>query len=81
MHRAGTHGRGTDLAQIDREPAVRIEKGEELAVSVLARFGHDVASIGSGDGGGAVQLIEFDRSIDVLRGAGDRRCGGLALDH
>ena len=71
---------GTDPATLDREPVVKIDQRiGESARSALARMGHTVEAIAPWAGGGAVQLIQFDRGRGVLRGASDSRPGGLAL--
>jgi gamma-glutamyltranspeptidase/glutathione hydrolase len=45
----------------------------------LANRGHTVEVLGPWGGGGAVQLIRFDRERGVLVGASDPRSGGVAL--
>jgi gamma-glutamyltranspeptidase len=42
-------------------------------------MGHTIQPLRAWGGGGAVQLIQFDRERGVLRGASDPRPGGLAL--
>lgn len=71
---------GTDPANLDRTPVVRVEQRvPEAARQALAKFGHAVETTGPWGGGGAVQLIQFDRERGWLRGASDPRPGGLAL--
>ena len=71
---------GTDPANLDRTPFVRVEQRvPEAARQALAKFGHAVETLGPWGGGGAVQLIQFDRERGWLRGASDPRPGGLAL--
>lgn len=71
---------GTDPATLDRDPVVKIDQriGESTR-NALAAMGHAVEGLAPWAGGGAVQLIQFDRSRGVLRGASDSRPGGLAL--
>ena len=71
---------GTDPATLDREPVLKIDQRiSESVRDALARMGHTVEGIAPWSGGGAVQLIQFDRARGVLRGASDSRPGGLAL--
>jgi gamma-glutamyltranspeptidase/glutathione hydrolase len=71
---------GTDPANLDREPVLRIDQRIPEAVrETLAGYGHRVEALAPWAGGGAVQLIEFDRDRGVLRGASDSRPGGMAL--
>ena len=71
---------GTDPATLDRAPVVKIDQRiSEATRAALAQMGHTVEGTAPWSGGGAVQLIQFDRSRGVLRGASDSRPGGLAL--
>jgi gamma-glutamyltranspeptidase / glutathione hydrolase len=71
---------GTDPANLGRAPTVKIDQRiEESARRALAEMGHSIESLAPWAGGGAVQLIQFDRERGVLRGASDPRPGGLAL--
>jgi gamma-glutamyltranspeptidase / glutathione hydrolase len=71
---------GTDPATIDQPPVIRAERrvlGDTLRE--LESRGHVLEVLEPWGGGGAVQLIELDRTSGVLRGASDPRSGGLAL--
>lgn len=71
---------GTDPATIEQAMVIRAESripGETLRE--LEARGHVLDMQSAWGGGGAVQLIELDRSSGVLRGASDPRSGGLAL--
>jgi gamma-glutamyltranspeptidase/glutathione hydrolase len=71
---------GTDPATIDQAMVIRAESripGDTLRE--LESRGHVLDMQAAWGGGGAVQLIELDRSNGVLRGASDPRSGGLAL--
>jgi gamma-glutamyltranspeptidase / glutathione hydrolase len=71
---------GTDPANLGRAPVVRIDQRiPEPARQSLAALGHTVEALAPWAGGGAVQLIQFDRERGVLRGGSDSRPGGLAL--
>ena len=71
---------GTDPATIDRPAVLKVDRRiGESTCKRLAEMGHTVEPLAPWSGGGAVQLIEFDRSRGVLRGASDSRPGGLAL--
>lgn len=71
---------GTDPANLDRAPVVRIDSRiPDATRQALAGFGHTIETLAPWAGGGAVQLIQFDRKHGVLRGASDSRPGGLAL--
>jgi gamma-glutamyltranspeptidase/glutathione hydrolase len=71
---------GTDPANLGRPPVVKAEERiPEATRQALGRLGHKVETLAAWGGGGAVQLIEFDRSNGVLRGGTDPRVGGLAL--
>jgi len=70
---------GTDPANLGRPPVVRIDGRIPASVrDALTGFGHTVETLAPWAGGGAVQLIQFDRGHGVLRGASDARPGGLA---
>jgi gamma-glutamyltranspeptidase/glutathione hydrolase len=71
---------GTDPANLEREQVVKVDQrigGESR--EALARRGHKLDPLAPWAGGGAVQLIQFDRARGVLRGGSDSRPGGLAL--
>jgi gamma-glutamyltranspeptidase/glutathione hydrolase len=71
---------GTDPATVDQAMVIRTERrvpGDTLRE--LESRGHVLEVLEPWGGGGAVQLIELDRSSGVLRGASDPRSGGLAL--
>lgn len=71
---------GTDPANLEREPVLRIDQRIPAAVcTTLAGLGHRIEALAPWAGGGAVQLIEIDHARGVLRGASDSRPGGLAL--
>ena len=71
---------GTDPGSLNRAPELRAEsRVPEATRSALAKMGHTVETLGPWSGGGAVQLIQYDRELGVLRGATDPRPGGLAL--
>jgi|RhiMethySRZTD1v2_1073278.scaffolds.fasta_scaffold00978_16 gamma-glutamyltranspeptidase / glutathione hydrolase len=71
---------GTDPGNLGRDPVVKLESRVPAATrEKLAAFGHNVEILGPWGGGGAVQLIQFDREHGVLRGGTDPRPGGLAL--
>ncbi|MCC7487188.1 MAG: gamma-glutamyltransferase [Burkholderiales bacterium] len=71
---------GTDPASLGKPQVVRIdERVPGASRSALAAMGHRIETLQPWGGGGAVQLIQFDRSRGVLRGASDPRPGGLAL--
>jgi gamma-glutamyltranspeptidase/glutathione hydrolase len=71
---------GTDPASLDKPHVVKVdERVPEAARRALAALGHSIETVRAWGGGGAVQLIEFDRARGVLRGASDPRPGGLAL--
>src|SRR5262245_29663281 len=71
---------GTDPASLGKPQVVKIdERVPEGARQALAGLGHTVEKTRAWGGGGAVQLIQLDRSQGVLRGASDPRPGGLAL--
>jgi gamma-glutamyltranspeptidase/glutathione hydrolase len=71
---------GTDPANLDREPVLRIDQRIAQPVQdALSGYGHRVEALAPWAGGGAVQLIEFDHARGVLRGASDSRPGGMAL--
>ena len=71
---------GTDPVNLGRDPVVKLEsRVPEATREKLAAFGHNVEILGPWGGGGAVQLIQFDREHGVLRGGTDPRPGGLAL--
>ncbi|MGH8636032.1 MAG: gamma-glutamyltransferase [Burkholderiales bacterium] len=71
---------GTDPANLDREPVLRIDQRiPESVRERLAGYGHRIEELAPWAGGGAVQLIELDRARGVLRGASDSRPGGMAL--
>jgi len=71
---------GTDPANLGRDPVARVEgRVPEAVRNALAALGHKVETLGPWSGGGAVQLVQFDRENGVLRGATDPRPGGLAL--
>ena len=73
---------GTDPATLGRTPVLRAEnRMPESTRSALAAMGHTVEALGPWSGGGAVQLIQFDREYGVLRGGTDPRPGGLALGY
>ena len=71
---------GTDPGSLDRPTVLKID--ERIGASTraaLAAMGHTIETLAPWAGGGAVQLIQLDRSGGVLRGASDSRPGGLAL--
>jgi gamma-glutamyltranspeptidase/glutathione hydrolase len=71
---------GTDPANLGRPQVVKVdERVPEAARAALTRMGHTVENLRAWSGGGAVQLIQFDRKSGVLRGGTDPRPGGLAL--
>jgi len=71
---------GTDPANLGRDPVVKIDQRiAPEAREDLASRGHRVEPLAAWAGGGAVQLIQFDRARGVLRGGSDSRPGGLAL--
>ncbi|HJQ62568.1 MAG TPA: gamma-glutamyltransferase [Burkholderiales bacterium] len=71
---------GTDPASLGKKPVVKLEaRIPEPTREALAKLGHNIEMLGPWGGGGAVQLIQFDRENGVLRGATDTRPGGLAL--
>ena len=71
---------GTDPVNLGRDPVVKLEsRVPEATREKLAAFGHNIEILGPWGGGGAVQLIKFDREHGVLRGGTDPRPGGLAL--
>jgi gamma-glutamyltranspeptidase len=71
---------GTDPANLGRAPVLKAEhRVPEATRHALERLGHTVETLDAWGGGGAVQLIEFDRANGVLRGGTDPRPGGLAL--
>ena len=71
---------GTDPASLGKPQVVKIdERVPEAARQALSGLGHSIETIRPWGGGGAVQLIQFDRERGVLRGASDPRPGGLAL--
>jgi gamma-glutamyltranspeptidase/glutathione hydrolase len=73
---------GTDPGSLGRNPVLRLEsRVPEATRDALAKRGHVVETLGPWSGGGAVQLIAFDREHGVLRGGTDPRPGGLALGY
>jgi len=71
---------GTDPANLGRPPVVKVdERVPQATREALTRLGHTVENLKAWSGGGAVQLIQFDRKNGVLRGGTDPRPGGLAL--
>jgi gamma-glutamyltranspeptidase/glutathione hydrolase len=71
---------GTDPANLGRPPVVKVdERVPQATREALTRLGHTVETLKAWSGGGAVQLIQFDRKNGVLRGGTDPRPGGLAL--
>ncbi|RPI43012.1 MAG: gamma-glutamyltransferase [Betaproteobacteria bacterium] len=71
---------GTDPATLGRAPALKIDQRiPETVRQSLAALGHKVEALAPWSGGGAIQLIQFDRERGVLRGASDSRPGGAAL--
>jgi gamma-glutamyltranspeptidase/glutathione hydrolase len=71
---------GTDPANLGREPLVKVDQRIGApACDTLVAWGHQVEPLAPWAGGGAVQLIQFDRERGVLRGGSDSRQGGLAL--
>jgi gamma-glutamyltranspeptidase/glutathione hydrolase len=73
---------GTDPANLGFPPALRVEERvPEATRRELANRGHVVEVLEPWGGGGAVQLIRFDRERGVLVGASDPRSGGIALGH
>jgi gamma-glutamyltranspeptidase/glutathione hydrolase len=71
---------GTDPANLGREPLVKVDQRIGApACDTLVAWGHQVEPLAPWAGGGAVQLIQFDRERGVLRGGSDSRPGGLAL--
>jgi gamma-glutamyltranspeptidase len=71
---------GTDPANLGRPQVVKVdERVPEATRAALTRMGHTVENLRAWSGGGAVQLIQFDRKSGVLRGGTDPRPGGLAL--
>jgi gamma-glutamyltranspeptidase/glutathione hydrolase len=71
---------GTDPANLAQPAVVRVEEGvPEATRQEIGRRGHVVETVPAWGGGGAVQLVAFDRERGVLRGASDPRGGGLAL--
>ena len=71
---------GTDPATIDRATSIVVEdRVPEATRRELESRGHVLDVQGPWGGGGAVQLIELDRSTGTLRGASDPRAGGVAL--
>lgn len=71
---------GTDPANLDREPVLKIDgRIPEAVCSKLAAMGHKIERLAPFSGGGAFQLIQFDHAQGVLRGASDSRPGGVAL--
>lgn len=71
---------GTDPANLGRPPVVKVdERVPQASRDALTRLGHTVENLKAWSGGGAVQLIQFDRKNGVLRGGTDPRPGGLAL--
>jgi gamma-glutamyltranspeptidase/glutathione hydrolase len=57
------------------------ERVPEATRRELANRGHAVEILEPWGGGGAVQLIRFDRERGVLVGASDPRSGGIALGY
>jgi gamma-glutamyltranspeptidase / glutathione hydrolase len=73
---------GTDPANLELPAVVRAERRvPEETRRALADRGHVVDVLDPWSGGGAVQLVEIDRSSGVLRGASDPRSGGTALGY
>ncbi len=71
---------GTDPANLGREPALKVDaRIPESVRAQLAGMGHKIEVLAPYAGGGAIQLIQFDQSQGVLRGASDCRPGGVAL--
>ena len=71
---------GTDPANLDREPVLKIDERVPQAVrETLAGYGHRIEALAPWAGGGAVQLIQLDHAAGVLRGGSDSRPGGIAL--
>jgi gamma-glutamyltranspeptidase/glutathione hydrolase len=71
---------GTDPASLGEPQVVKVDaRVPESSRQALAAMGHTVQTLRPWAGGGAVQLIRFDRERGVLRGASDPRPGGLAL--
>jgi gamma-glutamyltranspeptidase/glutathione hydrolase len=71
---------GTDPTSMGKPYVVKIdERVPEPARRALEGMGHTIQPLRAWGGGGAVQLIQFDRERGVLRGASDPRPGGLAL--
>jgi gamma-glutamyltranspeptidase/glutathione hydrolase len=71
---------GTDPANLGRPAVVRAEERlPEATRRELAARGHTVETLEPWAGGGAVQLIQVDRTRGVLRGGSDPRPGGVAL--
>jgi gamma-glutamyltranspeptidase/glutathione hydrolase len=71
---------GTDPASLGKPHVAKVDgRIPEAARQALTGMGHAIETIRPWGGGGAVQLIEFDRARGVLRGASDPRPGGIAL--
>ena len=71
---------GTDPANLGRPPVLKVDQRIPEAVrQSLASLGHEVEALAPWAGGGAIQLIQYDRKRGVLRGASDSRPGGAAL--
>ena len=73
---------GTDPASLGRAPVLRAESRlPEATRDALAKLGHVVETLGPWSGGGAVQLIQYDRAFGVMRAGTDPRIGGVALGY
>ena len=71
---------GTDPVNLGRPPVVKADERVPAAtLEALTRLGHTVEKLTAWGGGGAVQLIQLDRTNGVLRGASAPRPGGIAL--
>ena len=73
---------GTDPASLGRTPVLRTEDRLPAATrEALGKLGHVVETLGPWSGGGAVQLIQYDRAFGVMRAGTDPRIGGVALGY
>lgn len=71
---------GTDPANLGREPVLKIDQRiPESVRQALTAMGHKIEPLAPWAGGGAIQLIQFDRKNGVLRAGSDSRPGGIAL--